>query len=74
MCCYEFQERQYRLEAKAQAGKKTEQEDSIAKRDTLRSTLQEKMTMSRCANATRTAFLCNSQPLGLKIYLVHYTV
>jgi hypothetical protein len=43
-----YQERQYRLEAKAQAGAVADQESAIAKRDTLRSTLQSKMTTQRC--------------------------
>lgn len=43
-----YQERQYRLEARAKAGDRMEQEQALEKRDTLRSTLQEKMAMSRC--------------------------
>eukprot|EP00983_Pelagomonas_calceolata_P074492 1152579-Pelagomonas_calceolata.AAC.9 len=42
-----YQERQYRLEAKAQAGARADQESALNKRDTLRSSLQNKMTMQR---------------------------
>ncbi|KAF5829801.1 hypothetical protein DUNSADRAFT_15464, partial [Dunaliella salina] len=42
-----YQERQYRLEAKAQAGAREDQENALNKRDALRSSLQNKMAMQR---------------------------
>jgi len=48
-----YQERQYRLEAKAQAGARADQESALNKRDTLRSSLQNKMTMQRTSKANQ---------------------